>query len=153
MSGLKNCWFVIKPLFFFKDWTDVHRWLWFMHGGWAEKKSVASQESRERSVWVRDSDPDWSQRRDQGAGGVTRDWHSVVTVDNVTQRADHVTRDRDINSGVQLRSEPVKSCLCYFKMGKTVSCCKLSTRGFVSTLLQWKFLKSFIKYTYNNKQH
>ena len=99
-------------------------------------------------VWVRDSDPDWSQRRDQGAGGVTdTQWSQSI----MWLREPIMWPETETSTpGVQWWSEPVTSCLCYFKMGKTVSCCKLSTRGFVSTLLQWKFLKSFIKSTYYN---
>ena len=50
-------------------------------------------------VWVRDSDPDWSQRRDQGAGGVTdieRVWsQSIMWLDHVS--------NRDINSPSAVR--------------------------------------------------
>ena len=90
----------------------------------------------------------------QGSGGVTdtecwsQPGHSRYC-DSQSRSCEQRPTETSTPS-VQWWCEHVKSCLCYFKMGRTVSF-KLSTRGFVSTLQQWKFLKSCIKPTLNNK--
>ena len=112
---------------------------------WRVSREKNQSQARRASVCdIQDHKAERRREQTQGAGGVTDiEWsQSIMWLDHVS--------NRDIN-GVRVKQ--------WGRLSRVVClssrCCwakRSVVRGFVSTL-QWKFLKSWIKRTYNNNKH